>query len=388
MLLPLLLALPWLGVLAFILFVARLPRALPQPSRTGASEPLVSVIVPARNEVANIETCVRSLTSSSYPAFEVLVVDDRSEDGTAEIVRSLPAGKARRLRLVEGAVLPPGWLGKPWACWQGAAVAEGDLFLFTDADTRHEPALLARSVAGLHEDQADLMTLVGKQLMESFWERLVQPQIFMLMLFRFPRFERTAKSRSWRDAIANGQYMLFTRAAYDAIGGHEAVKNQVVEDLVLAQLVKRAGLRLRIRGAQDDLATRMYRSLRQLVEGWSKNIVLGGLQSLPPWLRPAMPAVSLAFGAGLWLAPPLALMAALAGAGAASLLIWSATVSALSVVIWGLFTRQMGAPAAYGFLYPLGAAAAAYIFLRSWTRGRRIEWKGRRYTLPRDPERR
>ena len=382
MLLPLLLALPWVGVLAFIFFVARLPRELPLPNRSAGSEPLVSVIVPARNEAANIETCVRSLTASSYPAFEVIVVDDRSEDGTSEIVRSLGAGNARRLRLVEGAELPAGWLGKPWACRQGAAGAEGGLLLFTDADTRHGPDLLARAVAGLREEEADLLTLVGKQLMESFWERLVQPQIFMLMLFRFPRFERTAKSRSWRDAIANGQYLLFQRVAYDAIGGHESVKDEVVEDLVLAQRVKRAGLRLRIRGAQDDLATRMYRSLGHLVEGWSKNIVLGGLRSLPPWLRPVMPPVSLAVGVGLWLVPPLTLVAALGGTGDASLLLWSAAVSALSVVLWAVFTRQMGAPAAYGLLYPLGAAVGAYIFMRSWARGRRVEWKGRRYTLP------
>ena len=388
MLLPLLLALPWVGVLAFILFVARLPRELPPPSRSAGPEPFVSVIVPARNEAANIETCVRSVTGSSYPAFEVIVVDDRSEDGTAEIVRSLGLGNARRLRLVEGAELPPGWLGKPWACWHGAAVAEAGLLLFTDADTWHGQDLLARAVAGLHEEEADLMTLVGKQLMESFWERLVQPQIFMLMLFRFPRFERTARNPRWRDGIANGQYLLFQRVAYEAIGGHEAVRDEVVEDLVLAQLVKRAGLRLRIRGAQDDLATRMYRSLGHLVEGWSKNIVLGGLQSLPPWLRPVMPPLSLAVGVGLWLVPPLTLVAALAGAGGASLLLWSAAVSALSVVIWAHFTRQMGAPAAYGLLYPLGAGVGAYIFLRSWMRGRRVEWKGRRYTLPHASERR
>jgi hypothetical protein len=132
----------------------------------------------------------------------------------------------------------------------------------------------------------------------------------------------------------------------------------------------------------------MYRSLAHLVEGWSKNIVLGGLQSLPPWLRPVMPPLSLAVGVGLWLVPPLTLVAALAGAGGASLLLWSAAVSALSVVIWAHFTRQMGAPAAYGLLYPLGAGVGAYIFLRSWMRGRRVEWKGRRYTLPHASERR
>ncbi len=335
----------------------------------------------------NIEACVSSLTSSLYPAFEVIVVDDRSEDGTAELARALDAGSARRLRVLDGTELPPGWLGKPWACHQGARVAEGDVLLFTDADTRHHPELLARAVAGAREESADLLTVVGRQLMETFWERLVQPQIFMLMLFRFPRFEHTAKNPRWRDAIANGQYLLFRRAAYDAIGGHGSVRDEVVEDLVLAQRVKRAGLALRIRGAEAYLATRMYRSLAQIVAGWSKNIVLGGLQSLPRWLRPLMPPVSLAVGVGLWIAPPLALVASLAGLGGTGVLAWASTACAVSLLVWTYFTRQMGAPVAYGFLYPLGAMVGGYIFARSWVRGRRVEWKGRHYELPRPAER-
>jgi chlorobactene glucosyltransferase len=378
----LLLTAPWIGVLAFLLFATRRPRELPSPAAPETAQPFVSIVVPARNEAVNIEACVRSLTSSRYPAFEVIVVDDRSEDGTADLVRPLAMGRARTLRVVEGAELPAGWLGKPWACRQGAQLATGDLVLFTDADTRHEPDLLARAVAGLQTDGADLMTVVGRQLMETFWERLVQPQIFMLMFFRFPRLERTARNSRWRDAIANGQYMLFRRDAYDAIGGHEAVRDEVVEDLVLAQRVKRAGLALRIRSANDDLSTRMYRSLGQLVEGWSKNIVLGGLQSLPRWLRPLMPPLSLAVGVGLWIAPPLALVAALAGVGDSSLLVWAAAVCAVSVLVWAHFTRQMGAPAVYGLLYPLGAAVGAHIFARSWARGSRVEWKGRSYDLP------
>jgi chlorobactene glucosyltransferase len=373
---------PWIGVLAFLLFIVRVPRELPPPGRWGTSPPFVSVVVPARNEAASIEACISSLTASRYHAFEVIVVDDQSEDRTAEIVRSLDRGFAKRLRVVAGDELPPGWLGKPWACHQGAAGAEGELLLFTDADTRHGPDLLARAVGGLHDEGADLLTVVGRQIMGTFWERMVQPQIFMLMLFRFPRFETTAGSGHWRNAIANGQYMLFRRAAYDAIGGHRGVKDEVVEDLVLAQRVKRAGLRLRIRGAQTDLATRMYRSLPHLVEGWSKNIIAGGQQSLPPWMRVFAPPMSLALGAALWLSPPIALLLGFSGVGGTGLMAWAVMTSGLSAAIWMLFTRQMGAPAAYGLLFPVGAAVAAYIFQRSWRRGREIYWKGRRYTLP------
>lgn len=379
---PLLLALPWAGLLAFLLFVVRKPSELAPAPRARPAAPLVSVIVPARNESENIEACVRSLSRSTYPAFEVIVVDDGSEDGTGALARALDPGAARRLEVVDGAPLPGGWLGKPWACWQGFRAAEGDLLLFTDADTRHGPELLARAVEGLEQEAADLLTVVGRQLMETFWERLVQPQIFFIMFLRFPRFEQTAKNGRWRDAVANGQYLLFRRAAYERIGGHGSVKDEVVEDLALAQNVKRAGLRLRIRSAEDELATRMYRSLGQLVEGWSKNILTGGLQSLPVWLRPIVPPLSLASGVALWLVPPAALLAALAGAGGPALLTWAGTVYGVSVLLWSLFSREMGAPAWYGLLYPLGAAVGAYIFVRSWMAGRHVSWKGRRYELP------
>jgi chlorobactene glucosyltransferase len=382
--LPLVLTLPWVGVILFLAFVARVPRELPFPTAptVRASAPLVSVIVPARNEALNIGTCVRSLVASDYPSFEVIVVDDGSEDGTADIVRTIERGNALDVRVVAAGALPPGWLGKPRACWRGADAARGELLLFTDADTRHAPDLLARAVAGQEEEQADLLTAIGDQLMGTVWERLVQPQIFMMMLFRFPDLDRTARSASWRDAIANGQYLLFRRAAYDAVGGHESVRAEVAEDLALAQRVKRAGLKLRIRGARDALATRMYRSLPELIEGWSKNLYVGGLQTLPPWLRPITAPLSLAGGIGLWVAPPGVLAIALAGIGGSSLLVWAATVCALSVLIWSVFLREMDLPLGWALLYPVGAAVGAYIFARSWARGRRVEWKGRRYTLP------
>jgi chlorobactene glucosyltransferase len=429
---PFLLALPWLGLVIFVRFVVRIPRELPAaadgptpPGVAGApvpDTPFVSVIVPARNERLNIERCLRSLTASRYAAFEVVVIDDRSEDETAALATAVPAGNARDVRVIRGAELPEGWLGKPWACHQGADAARGELLLFTDADTTHAPDLLGRAVAGLREERADLLTVVGRQLMETFWERLVQPHIFLMMLFRFPSFEDTARNRRWRDAIANGQFMLFPRRSYDLIGGHAGVRDEVVEDLVLAQHVKQAGLALRIRGAEDDLATRMYRSLSDLVAGWSKNLFVGGRQASPRILRPVIMPLALVGQIGLWLAAPAvflvtigvvaagAIGAGAVGAGAvaasavgagtvgmasvagdalggpsggvmADLLLWSGSVYALSALAFGLFTRQMGAPGRYGLLYPLGAFMTICILVRSWMRGSRVEWKGRRYVL-------
>ena len=375
-------AIPWIAVLVFLLLFTRIPSELPPPEALEAKNALrVSVVIPARNEAVNIENCLTSIAASTYPDFEIIVVDDRSDDETAAIARSVASGNASRLTVIDGQELPDEWLGKPWACWQGARAADGDLLLFTDADTTHGPQMLTRAIAGLREDGADLMTVMGQQLMESFWERLVQPQIFLLMLFRFPDFERAAKNSRWRDAIANGQYILFPRRAYDEIGGHASVRGEVVEDMALAMLVKREGKQLRIRSAAGDLQTRMYRSLAGIIEGWSKNIVVGGWLSVPPLFRRLVAPIALAVGVSLWIVPPVVLVASLVGWVSGSVFSWSALVYGVSVIIWAHFTHKMGGPLGYGFLYPLGAAVGAFIFLRSWKRGRNVEWKGRWYTV-------
>lgn len=395
---PLLLALPWLGLILFEAFVARFPSELPDRLQTVGSTrddrlPLVSIVVPARDEALDIVTCLRSITASTYPDFEVIVVDDRSSDATAELARSVPKGNARRVDVIDGRALPRGWLGKPWACHQGSQEARGALVLFTDADTTHGSDLLERALAGMREERADLLTVIGRQLMESFWERLVQPHVFFTMLLRFPDFERVAGNDNWRDAIANGQFLLFTRSTYDAIDGHRSVKDEVVEDLALAQQIKRAGLRLRIRSAEESLATRMYRSLSELVEGWSKNMLMGGLQSVPGSARPFLPPLAFLGGFVLWLVAPCILLGAALGLidPAATpdreAILWAGTVYGLCVILWARFSRRMSVSAWYALLYPIGAAVVSYIFLRSWIRGRHVEWKGRRYELPSATER-
>jgi len=378
-LLPILFALPWAAALAFLLLRVRLPREIPPgpPARS----PLVSVVVPARDEAMNIRSCVASLSASEYPDFEIVVVDDRSSDGTGALAGSVGAGRARSLRVVAGTELPEGWLGKPWACAQGAATAGGELLLFTDTDTVHAPDLLSRTVAAMEEDRADLLTVTGRQIMASFWERLVQPQMFFTLAMRFHDIGGPVEGRRWRDAIANGQFLLFRRDAYEALGGHAAVKHAVAEDLAMAQLVVRAGRRLSVRMAETSFATRMYRSLGELVAGWSKNLVMGALTTVPPRLRPlTAPAMALT-AVGLWIAPPVALAAAALGAGGPGLLVWSVAATTLSALLWTLFTARMGAPPAYGLLYPLGAAVSMWIVLRSWARGRSVAWKGRTYIL-------
>lgn len=358
---------------------------------------MVSVIVPARNEEATIRSCVRDLASSRYPSFEIVVVDDRSEDDTAELARSLDPGRARRLRVVGGEPLPEGWLGKPWACWQGYEAAQGDLILFTDADTRHGPNLLERAVRGLEDDRASAVTLMGRQLMHGFWEKVVQPQFFTALAIRFPRLDRILGPGRCRGAVANGQFILVGREAYEEIGGHRRIRGEVVEDLRLAQSLCRGGHRVSVREAEDAFATRMYRTLREIVDGWSKNVSIAIRQSAPPALRPVALPLSLLAAAFLWLAPPLVLAvrgvhllangvgiggltegSAGSGVGWTG---WSALVVAVSVFFWMGAAHKSRIHPGWGLLYPLGSAVACFTLARSWVRGRTVEWKGRVYRV-------
>jgi len=378
---PVLLGLPWAALILFVVVRVRLPKPIPEPPASWTAPPFVSVIVPARNEERSIETVLRSLAASRYPAFEILVVDDRSDDRTPERARAVDRGRAVRFEVIAGEPLPEGWLGKPWACWQGATRAQGDLFVFTDADTVHGPELLGRAVAYLEEQGADAITLVGRQLLETFWERTVQPHVFLAMWIRYPDLSRPLGPERWMSAIANGQYILFRRGAYESLDGHRSVRGEVVEDQALAQGLVRGGYRLRVGAAEDDFATRMYRSLGEIVAGWSKNLFLGGLRSLPGWLRPIAPPLMLLSAMTLWLLPPMLLVVALTGTVGESILIWSSCITGLSACFWGLVCRRMDVPGRFGLLYPLGAAVGMWIMIRSWSRMGRVEWKGREYRV-------
>ena len=375
--LELLPALPWLAPFAVIPRLAQLrPNLSDSPS---ASDGLVSVIIPARNESAVIETVVASVLASAYRPIEVLVVDDRSADDTAARVAEL-ARRDPRLRLIAGEELPPGWYGKPWACLQGYRASRGDLLLFTDADTRHTPELLGRAVGALRETGADLLTIAPRQRCETFWERIVMPQIWLLLGVRYHP-ARVNHSRRPRDVIANGQFILMPRASYEAVGTHEAVRGDVAEDLALAQAVVGRGGRLHFAFAERLMETRMYQGLGALIEGWSKNVYLGGRRSFPeePVLRALVPVI-LALAFCFWLAPPAALLfGLLAGAPAHAAIV----ATGLGALFWCLICFGMQIPAIYGLGYPLGAAVALYIAARSTLRGRRrVVWRGRTYAGP------
>lgn len=339
----------------------------------------MSIIIPARNEAASIGTLLHSLARSNYQPFEVLVVDDRSTDQTADIVEQF-ARTDPRFRLIPGASLPDGWYGKPWACVQGYRAAQGELLVFTDADTRHEPDLLGHAVGAMEEAGADLLSPITRQSCLSFWERVIMPQIGLMLMLRYsPR--SVNRARSARGVIANGQFILVRRDRYERVGTHERVRDQVAEDLALAQAFWRDGAKLQLTHGEALIETRMYTSLSTLVEGWSKNLYLGSKASFPdnPLLA-RIAAIGLFLGLTYWLAPVAWLCLAAAGIITPHIMT-AAIAAALCAVFWIAVSVAAGIPFWYGLTYPLGAIMSMYIIGRSiWRGSRAVEWRGRVYS--------
>lgn len=231
------------------------------------SAPLVSVIVPARNEESSLGACLESLVAQEGIAFEIIVVDDSSTDRTRAIAESFPG-----VRVIEPGPLPEGWTGKNNAVTAGVREARGEWLLFTDADTVHKAGSLAKAMAEAKKQRADLLSYSPEQEVHSFWERAVMPVIFAELARKYPPSRMSDPATKL--AAANGQYLLISRAAYDAVGGHAAVADSLLEDVALAKKFKAAGYKIIFRYGGDAVRTRMYRSFRQLREGWTKNLAL------------------------------------------------------------------------------------------------------------------
>lgn len=341
--------------------------------------PQISIIIPARNEGRNIRECLQALLAQTYPNFEIIVVDDRSTDDTPQILAELSVLDSR-LHVIHGAELPSGWAGKPHALVQGAALAQGEWLCFMDADTFASPELLWSTYGLATLYHADMFSILTDQILGSFWERAVLPLVFLGLAFGFPAEEVNDPAKP--NAISNGQFILIKRTIYESIGGHTAVKDRIDEDKAMAVLVKQAGYRLVLADGRNVARTRMYTSLSEMWEGWTKNIYLGLLDKL--WL--------LLFGAILGLLVSLVLPLWLVGG-----LVWLASGGGLiavvlagdALVLWGylvwkrrLACRYFSISGWYAFTFPLGAFIFTLMMLASAFNvisGRGVSWKGRRY---------
>lgn len=375
---------PWIVFPLVVLWRTRGSRRLDEhPADLPADAPLVTVVVPARDEARNIERCVRSVLATSYPRLELLVVDDDSTDGTADLARAAAANDSR-FHLLAPQPPPVGWMGKQWACASGAARARGAVLCFTDADTTHAADLLPRSVNAHRARGGGLLSVVGHQQLGGFWERVTQPLVLAVLAGRYGGTERVGRSPRAADKIANGQFLLVAREAYDAAGGHAGVRDRVSEDLVLAQRVFTAGypVSLVLGGAQ--LTTRMYTSLGELMAGWRKNLYAGGREGTRAGSpgRAIFPLLLL-FPPLLLLVPPILLL--LGALGLVASPAWAPVALAATLLAVATAYRRAGVSPLYAFAYPAGAAVLLVIVVQAIARGRRVNWKGRDYLSADEP---
>lgn len=378
------------GALITILAIAILntltfPRLRPA-NRKREITPKVSVLIPARDEAAVIASTISALCAQDYENFEIIVLDDDSQDNTAEIARRAATrpveARHANVRVIQGAPLMHGWLGKNWACHQLAQSAIGDILIFTDADVQWGAGALAALVETLHTSNADMLTVWSTQITETWGERLVVPLMALVIMGYLPAV-LVHKTRWQAFAAANGQCLAFRREAYEAIGGHNAVRAEIVEDIQLARRIKGKALRLYMLDGAGMITCRMYRGWSSVRDGYAKNIIAGYggrvsfllLATAFHWMLFLFPALWLIFG---WVSPvevsPVGVLPlypvyplALVGLGVG--------IRALTA----LTTRQRPLDA---LLMPISALLMTRIALHAiyWGWRGRVQWKGRTLT--------
>jgi chlorobactene glucosyltransferase len=340
--------------------------------------PLVSILIPARNEAQRIEPCLKSLLIQDYPNYEILVLDDRSTDSTFNLVQGYARrNQAKRLKIIKGKDLPQGWLGKPWACYQLSLKAKGEWLFFIDADTWHLPETLKRTVRMAEERKTDVLSLLTRQITQSWMEMLVVPVMAFHLLAFFPA-RLALKSKSWLNRFAgvSGQFIFIRHRVYRVFGGHQMVKNEVVEDLNFGKRLVQKGYRVVLGNGSDFSYCRMYTNGREVWEGFSKNFFPAVGYSLLLWF--------FAIGA-LIFCGMLPFFVLILGFKTS----WFWPACGLSLVLWSVRLLQAlryRMSISSVMFHPLGCLLFALIGLNSFRwyfwRGHGY-WKGRRLLPPR-----
>jgi chlorobactene glucosyltransferase len=352
--------------------------SLPEPTTSVANSPMVSIVLPVRNQANTVSDCISSLVQLQYDKKEIIVVDGSSTDGTRKILASF----GPRIKIVEEEPLPQGWVGKNWACYLGYKQATGDLLMFTDGDSIHSLDSLIKTASFLEKENADLVTLAPAAILHTFWEKLLQPPIFwLIMMFVGGKWVNDDNKPRW--ALGNGQYMLFRRAAYEKVGGHSAVRDRIAEDYSLGRLIKAQGLRLRMVTASDSLGVRMYSSLPEIWRGWRKNFY--SVSGNHPLFRATYRLILLftflvlpfaVFGYGLYLAPIDPLNVYLLSGAFMAFFLWIGLI---------ILDRSIRVNPIYALLLPIAITIYIGIGLDSTVRGALgmgFSWKGRVYGKP------
>ncbi len=349
---------------------------LANPEVVPTSGPRVSICIPARNEAENIQACVAAALAQTWPSLEVIVVDDRSTDNTLSLAKAASASDSR-LFVFEGAEPPADWAGKPWACARAAAESVGAVLVFVDADVVLHPNAVTALMAEMDARRLDLFSAFGRWRLVTFWEHVVIPPVGWLV--RGSVNLDAVNSPGQEDAFANGQLIAVRREAYEEIDGHEAVRASILEDVALARAIKRRGRRLGLVDAPWLFDVRLYRSLSEIMAGYSKNLFEGMGRRLTTGL-----GAMLFIGVGTVF--PLALLclglAARWGLGwgvpAYGWLAWTAAICGLQVAFRWRIDRRDHRAGTFAWSHVLGNLLLVAILLRS-VLGLEAEWKGRRF---------
>ena len=381
----------WAGLIAWLLlrifrqFRTHRAASLGRPMSDAADAvlPDIAIIVPARNEIANIAACLKGLVAQRglTDGSSIIVADDDSQDGTGQAVAQA-ARSDPRIKLIESDDLPVGWMGKPHACWQGALRARADWLCFVDADVRAMPELIGAALGAAASQRVDMLSLNPLQELGSFWERLIIPA--GLVAIACTTDLRPIDDPASPEVTANGQFILIRRAVYFAVGGHAAVRGEICEDKALAARVKHGGWRYRMLGAEHLARTRMYTGLAALWEGLGKNaveIIGDGATTV------AAATAAMAIGWAAILVPALTAITAMqepspAGfTGVALAALGSAAVIGIQIGT----VRHFRVPIVFALLFPLAYSAVAALAWHSVAlrRAGHITWKGRTYALQR-----
>jgi chlorobactene glucosyltransferase len=346
---------------------------LPEPD----TSPLVSILIPARNEEISIRECIVSLLLQDYPNIEIIVLDDHSNDNTENILREL-ATTTRKLKIIEGEELPPGWLGKNWACYQLGELAKGSFLLFTDADTRHEPNAVREAVWTLISQRLDFLSALPLQIVETFGEKLLVPSLYsytqsfislnLSYLLPIPGLSASI-----------GQFMLIRRDIYKEIGGHEAIRDDVADDLALVRQVKAHKRRWRLFDGTALIRCRMYRSFSQVFYGFSKNFFSIFGNRIIPFLF-----IWIWLGI-VFLEPPVVLLLKLINMPVVWTSVWLALIACLqATLLWGLTLWRFRFPFWIIAFYPITVLLSEVVAMNSLysTLLGQSTWKGRSINKP------
>jgi chlorobactene glucosyltransferase len=377
-----LIAFAWLVSVVLTLYGLARQKSLPPAIHlrmTAAEAPLVSILVPARNEEHRVlADCIRSLLAQDYGRFEVIAVNDRSTDGTGVILEGL-AKSDDRMRVIEGEEPPAGWLGKPYAMQQAFSHVRGEWILATDADMIFDKAALRTAMDRTLQVRGDAMTLIPHFEASSFWERVMIPT-WAWVLLMFTLFYRISNPKT-PGAVGIGGFFLMRRSVLEQIGGYAALKDEVMEDVRLAEMIKRSGARLLTEHAPQLLSTRMYRNFGEMWECSTKNWFSGMKFSLPFALSAVLSMYLMSF------VPPLiALASAIGIAAGASRDLWLLLIPAalswlLQVLVLAMASLRSEVSPVYAVTAPLGLSLLYAMLFDSSIRittGKGVTWKGRR----------